>query len=217
MNIKNFNNEEHFVEAALNAVREAVNLKKNPKIALSGGSAPKMFFRALADSNIYLHDITFFQVDERYVPKNDSDSNYKLIVDTLFSNPKNQPKELVHFNTNLPIYEALKEYEHKLPSEPFDLVFLGIGPDGHTASLFPNTTALEEVNRDTAYTTTEDFAVFDRLTLTFPIILNAHRIIVLLKNKKTVIDELMGGSMDAMEFPAKRLLEHHNIDILFLE
>lgn len=194
MKINEFQNEEDFIKASLELIK-----KISPKtVALSGGNTPKNLYKKM--SELSLKNVEFFQVDERYVPKDHEDSNYKMIKETL-------NKEIYHFDTSLSIPESLEKYKKELP-EQFDLIILGIGNDGHTASLFPNTAALHSQEK-----VAQTKNIQERLTITFPIILNSKNILVLLKNKKEVLEELKNPSKTIEEFPCLKLLEYQNLEI----
>lgn len=203
MMIRLFNEENHFIRETVDQIVAALPDEKGT-LALSGGSTPKKVYEALPP----LPNVEFFQVDERYVPLTSNDSNHKLILNTI------NPEKFHFFDTSLPIEDCLEQYQSELPKDPFDLIILGIGPDGHTASLFPHSPALEEKN-PVSYTTTDDFAVHDRLTLTFPVIMKAKKLLVLLKGaeKRQLLDKLTTKPIKTEEFPAKKLLEHPNLDI----
>jgi 6-phosphogluconolactonase len=211
-----FDKESLFIKIALEEIKKVCKSKKYPKIALSGGSTPKKIYSEIA-KKIPLKNIIFYQVDEKYVPKKHTDSNYWLIKKTILSNPKNQPKAFHYFDTSLPIKKSLKKYSIELPKTPFDLVILGIGNDGHIASLFPNSPALKVKKSQVANTKTRKFKVYNRLTLTYPPILNAKKILVLLKNKPDVVNELINGKKNMTSFPAKVISGHNKLSILHLD
>ena len=169
MELKTFKTEAQFIEESLSFVKNICENDKN-YIGLSGGSTPKAIYQGL--SKLELPNTEFYQVDERCVKKNHPDSNDFLIAESL-------RKPFHHFDTDLTIPEALEKYAGELP-EIFDLMILGIGPDGHTASLFPGSPALKEMHEKTAYTTTTKFTVRDRLTLTFPVILKSKKLLVII-------------------------------------
>lgn len=203
MMIRLFNEENHFIQETVDQIVGALPDGKGT-LALSGGSTPRKIYEALPS----LPSVEFFQVDERYVPVTSDDSNHKLILDTI------NPEKFHAFDTSLPIEDSLDEYESQLPEDPFDLIILGIGTDGHTASLFPGSDALEET-RPVAYTTTDEFAVHDRLTITFPVIMKAKKLLVLLKGqeKQELLNKMTGTKNSVEELPAQKLLAHPNLDI----
>lgn len=213
MIVKIFENEEKFIADCVGFFRDC------KKIALSGGKTPEKIYINLAKSSLPFKDMEFFQIDERYVPHEDENSNWKLINDTLLSNPKKQPKAFHFFDTTLPIKKSLSNYEKEIKNTKFDLVVLGIGTDGHTASLFPNTSALEEKKKIVLHTQTTDHPVKDRLTLTFPAILNSKKILVLLEGpRKHKILSILTHSLanpknDIENTPALKLLEHDDLTI----
>lgn len=205
MMIRLFSDEDHFINESVDQIVNACPDGRG-NVALSGGSTPQKVYEALPS----LPDVAFYQVDERYVPHNDERSNHKLITQTI------NPKDFHFFDTSLPIEEALTQYEKELPAEPFDLMVLGIGTDGHTASLFPGSRALKEEQKPVAHTTTDTFDVRDRLTLTFPPILQTKKLLILLKGKEKqdVLNKLTSGKE---VLPATRLLTHPNAEFhLFL-
>lgn len=207
IDIRLFSHEDHFIQDSVNFITQACPGGKGT-IALSGGGTPRPIYENLPP----LPDIEFFEVDERYVPSNHQDSNFKLITETL------NPKRFHFFNTSRPISTCLKQYESELPKSPFDLIILGIGPDGHIASLFPRSKALKEKKRLVAHTTTDQFTVHDRLTLTFPCIMKAKKLLVLLrgKEKEKTLNTLTNGKESLEEFPAKKLLTHPHLQIHLL-
>ncbi|MFC1748498.1 6-phosphogluconolactonase [Pseudomonadota bacterium] len=223
MKVRIFHSEDQFIEeciALYNACRK--NTENTLKVALSGGSSPKNLYKALstrADSNF--EHTEFFQVDERYVPRDDDESNYKLINETLLSNSAKKEKAFHFFDTSLPIEESLATYEKEIEDVEFDLCILGVGQDFHTASLFPNSPALKE-ERPVAHTQTEEYAVKDRLTITFPQILKSKHILVLLigldKNKieAELTRALAQVPRDTDKYPALRLLDHPDLTIFHL-
>jgi 6-phosphogluconolactonase len=149
-------------------------------VALSGGSTPRNLYSLLATNpSIPWDRILFFWGDERHVPPDHPDSNYRMAHETLLSKVSVRPENVFRIHAELKDAEAATEaYEQDIrtvfnlrPGEfpRFDLVLLGLGPDGHTASLFPGTRALEERKRLVVANWVDKFKAY-RITLTLPVL-----------------------------------------------
>ena len=192
MNIRISKNADEVSRAAadelLRLAKDAVRKRGEFTVALSGGSTPKRLYGLLASdeaeyrAQLPWDKIQFFFGDERHVPPDHADSNFRMANEAMFAKSP-VPEENIHrVKAELPkASEAADEYEqtmrrvfHLKDGEipRFDLVLLGMGADGHTASLFPGSPALEEHERFFVANRVAKFNA-DRLTLTFPAINNA--------------------------------------------
>lgn len=215
-----------FVEIA----KDSVEKRGQFTVALSGGSTPKKLYALLAEepfrSKIEWGKIQFFFGDERFVPKDSEESNYRMANEALFSKVE-IPNENIHeFQTEngeakivaeLMKSEIRKVFELKENEFPrFDLIFLGMGADGHTASLFPETTALKEDKRIVVENYVPEFETF-RLTFTFPTINNARNIIFLIagQDKAETLHEVLEGEFQPDKFPSQSV-KPTNGNLLFL-
>src|ERR1700756_3610682 len=178
-----------FAAAAEEVVRlanQAVAEHSRFTIALSGGSTPKSLYNLLATNArtaLPWDRMFFFWGDERYVPPNDPESNYRMVEEAMLSKVPVPPANIFRFRTENPDAAATaEEYEKTLrkffqigPSEipGFDLILLGMGPDGHTASLFPGTNALQEESRLVVANWVEKLKTH-RLTFTLPVLNAGH-------------------------------------------
>jgi 6-phosphogluconolactonase len=182
-------------------------------VALAGGSTPEATYEVLANDYAGALDwskVHVFFGDERTVPPNHEDSNYRMAHETLLSRV---PVGSVHrMRGELPPAEAAAAYEEELrgffgtSDEPpsLDLILLGIGDDGHTASLFPETSALEIHDRWVVANPVLKLET-TRLTLTVPVI-NAARAVNFLvagEGKADALKEILEGEADPREYPAK--------------
>lgn len=225
MKIQRFNNEAEWIQASVSVVLEACRTTPDHfRLALSGGSTPAPVYAALATSLIDFSKIELYQVDERCVPWDDPESNHRLISESLLKKLTAPPKEFHAFKATPPteaaIQESLKIYENQLfdlADHPFTVTILGIGPDGHIASLFPDTAALKEKKRLVTHSQNDHFKIKDRLTLTLPPILASRTILVLAKgrDKEAIIEELEHGKKRVHEFPARALADHPNCIVYF--
>jgi len=204
-----------FISSAVQSILGKINSTPGEvRIALSGGSTPGPVYRALAEQDtVDWKRVQFFLADERYVPADDDKSNARLVQETLLSTG-NIPAGCFHpFDTSLPIDQAVEGYEallRQLPAPLFHLTILGMGPDGHTASLFPNDTILAEKERLVAHTTTEHFDIRDRLTLTLPAIHQSQSLMLLIsgREKAALLDKLTSEKKPNPTYPISYLLNH---------
>ncbi len=219
MELKIFHNESDFIQNAINFIKSVIEQRYSRvcKIALSGGTTPKPVYEALAKSDINFSNVEFYQVDERYVPRGDDNSNYNLINQTLISPLQNKLKGFHFFNTDLPIKECIKQYTDEIKDINFDLVILGMGQDGHTASIFPGDKESIDSTKPVLHTTTERFAVKDRLTISLKKIQDSKNILLLLKGKEKeeILSSLINDNVSIYELPTKAILEHENFSIFF--
>jgi len=175
-------------------------------IALSGGSTPKRLYEILAGASDYPWDKTeWFFGDERFVPADHGDSNYRMVNEALLSHVQ-VPSERVHrMPTDGDPAEAARRYERDLrsfygsdrlqPGRPlFDVVLLGLGENGHTASLFPGTAVLEESHAWVGTCLPHD-APNQRLTLTYPAIASSAHVLFLVAgaSKREVLEKVRSG------------------------
>jgi 6-phosphogluconolactonase len=172
-------------------VRHSLTTTGICNIALSGGSTPKALFALIADRvqnspdlrSIDWDKLHFFFGDERSVPPDHADSNYGMVRASLLKNGA-IPESTVHrVHAERSPAEAADEYERELREHfngdpKFDLIFLGMGPDGHTASLFPDTPALNETERFVVANHVPKFNA-DRITVTY-LVLNAAQNVLFL-------------------------------------
>ena len=204
-------------EEVVRAAKEAVAQRGRFTIVLSGGSTPKNLYNLLATNarTVLPWDrMFFFWGDERHVPPTDPESNYGTAEETMLSKIPVAAGNVFRIPTENPDAAAAAEaYEQTLrkffqlgPGEipTFDLILLGMGPDGHTASLFPGTAGLQEKSR-LVIANWVDKLKTSRLTLTLPV-LNAARCVVFLvsgTDKAPALHAVLKGDAPGEQYPAK--------------
>lgn len=194
MNLEVFPDDESTAEAAAKFIateaRAAVAARAKFVMAVSGGRTPWIMLRALANEDISWQHIHIVQVDERVAPAGDPDRNLTHLRESLLDHSPIPPGNIHAMPVELPSLDAAAvEYASTLGtlagSPPtLDLVHLGLGPDGHTASLVPADPVLTVANADVAVT-----GIYQgrrRMTLTYPVINRARRILWLVTGKEKV-------------------------------
>lgn len=200
-------------EAAVATINEAVRAAGTCSIVLSGGNTPRALYRLLASefrAQIPWANVQVFWGDERYVSPEDSRSNYRMARETLLDHVGCPPANIHPMPTHFPSAElAARDYERTLRNHfggewpNFDLVLLGIGDDGHTASLFPGSLALAERTR-WAVAALAPVEPHVRLTLTLPALTQATAVHVLAAGatKADAVRHVFDGAGDWIKYPA---------------
>ncbi|KDR85207.1 hypothetical protein GALMADRAFT_218291 [Galerina marginata CBS 339.88] len=180
------------------AQKESIDKKGRFTIALSGGSLPKMLSGLIDNPQIKWNHWQVFYVDERVVPLDHPDSNHRACTEALFSKVPIPPDHIHTIDPALlnDLEELSDSYEKQLIHEfaqkdaarfpVFDLILLGMGPDGHTASLFPAHELLSEEDRWVAYVEDSPKPPPKRITFTFPVINHAARVAFVAAGKEKV-------------------------------
>jgi 6-phosphogluconolactonase len=186
-------------------VADCLHKKPECAIALSGGSTPKRLYELLAKNEggpIDWKRVQVFFSDERNVPPEDLESNYRMAKESLFASGLVPESNIHRIRGEYAADEAAKSYEQEikkvLGDDPvFDLILLGLGPDGHTASLFPNSPALNEDKR-LVVANRIDKLKSDRITFTYPLLNRAEHVIFLASgsDKAKIVSAVLSGEGD---------------------
>jgi len=211
-----------------------ISNKDDFSLGLSGGSIVEILCKVLMNlsETIYKH-IHFFFCDERYVNDSNSlDFIFNLYNDTLFSKRHTANENIHKINLSLNLSDSTVDYKsniqnyfkinstssNKIPK--FDVLFLGVGPDGHTASLFPNHKLLKDTDRLIACLDDSPKAPSCRITMTLPLINSAHNICVIAvgESKASIVEECLndfkcGGNEN---YPVSLVNPYHGHLIWFL-
>lgn len=220
---------EQFVEIA----EQAADKRGRARIAISGGSTPKAAFQLLADpgqpflKRIPWDKLDLYWVDERTVPPSDSESNYHMTREAMLDRVPLKPERIHRMEGELEPEVAAARYESLLrntfrlegaETPRFDLIQLGMGDDGHTASLFPHTAAIHEMGR---LVTANQVPQKDtwRITLTWPVINQASSVFFLIggANKAELVKEVFTGQRDAERLPSQLIWPSSGILTLVLD
>jgi len=210
--IKVFKNPSELAEKLAEEFIHYVDNKSTLNIALAGGSTPKLLYETLAkhSNEIDWSKIHFYWGDERCVSPDHSDSNY-LMTKTALLDYIDTPTENIHrlLGEDVPENEARRydnEIKSNIPSLKFDWIFLGLGTDGHTASLFPNTENLKNTT-DLCVVAEHPESGQNRISFTFSILEKADRISFLVtgSNKKDVIHKILVDKIVSDEYPVSLL------------
>jgi 6-phosphogluconolactonase len=204
---------ERFVDYSIASIREHGSFA----VALAGGSTPRYAYELLAKAEykdcVDWSRVNLFFGDERLVPPASPESNYRMVNDALISRVP-IPADNVHriIGETAP-YESAKEYEALLKKffgtvnwPRLDLVWLGMGDDGHTASLFPGSDALKE-NTRWVVPTRHPHTGQDRITLTLPVLNHAARVIFTVtgREKAATLARVLRGDSTDEELPARKI------------
>ncbi|WP_296705895.1 6-phosphogluconolactonase [Algoriphagus sp.] len=214
MNISVFSSKESLAEEFAYILKEMSDTGEKIHVALSGGSTPKVIFDYIAEElgeDILWDNINFYWGDERCVPPSDSESNYKMTVDHLLSKI-DMPDENIFrvIGENDPQEEAIR-YSEVLEDElplvngipQFDLVMLGMGDDGHTVSIFPESIDLWN-SKENCVVAVHPVSGQKRVTITGRIVNNAKAVAFLVTgaNKSEKVQEIVMLEGDFEKYPA---------------
>ncbi len=214
-------------------VSEASEANGRARVAISGGSTPRAAFQLLADpgqpwrTRMPWEKLDLFWVDERTVPPDNPESNFHMTREALLDHVPLHADQVHRMEGELDPEVAASRYESELrngfrlegaESPRFDLVALGMGDDGHTASLFPHTAAIHEMSR---LVTANQVPQKDtwRITLTWPVINHASSVFFLIAGaeKAPVVREVFMGSRDPERLPSQLIWPSSGILTLFLD
>lgn len=204
-----------FLHLALEAVEQTGQFS----VALAGGSTPKRLYQMLAEKREFRerlpwNRIHFFWGDERHVPPGHADSNYRMAFEAMLSKVPVAKGQIHRIKTEDPDashaarqYEELLRHRFQLKDDGwprFNLVLLGLGSDGHTASLFPGTEVLNDQRRLVAAPWVEKFGAF-RVTLTSRVFNEAQSVIFLVsgEDKAVALNAVLRGRFEPQRFPAQ--------------
>jgi 6-phosphogluconolactonase len=201
---------QYCVDQFLELAQESMEDHGNFSVALSGGSTPKAIFQELAlpknSKNVDWKKVLLFWGDERSVSPHDSESNFHMAMESGFSKLPIEAKNIFRMKAESDIEENAREYENifieKVASKSFDLIMLGMGEDGHTASLFPKTHGLHSVDRLVIANYVPQKNTW-RMSLTYECINNAKNIsiYVLGESKAAIVEKIFLAEYQPDEFP----------------
>ncbi|MFL6499323.1 MAG: 6-phosphogluconolactonase [Candidatus Udaeobacter sp.] len=198
----------------LEQARTAIEERGEFRIALSGGNTPAPIYRRIAvEAHVPWESVCFTFGDERCVPPDDPQSNFRMARENLFMPAAVPETSIMRMRGEIDPQIAAQEYEDQLSAiatgrgdsiYQHDLILLGLGDDGHTASLFPGTAALEDMTRQVVVANFVPKLNTWRLTFTFPLINHARHILFLVGASKNpeLIERVLGGDR---QFPAARV------------
>jgi 6-phosphogluconolactonase len=211
-------------QAFCSSAARAIAQRGKFTVALSGGRTPKALYELLArgtsfDSSLRWEDVYFFFGDERHVPPDHVDSNFRMVSEALFR-PASVPLENV-FRVRAELADAdevaalyqqtmINFFSPDLALEDgfpvFDLILLGTGPDGHTASLFPDSSALTERKNWVVANWVAKFAS-RRITFTFPVLNRAREVLILVsgEDKAPIVKDLFGRPDSEQRYPVQQV------------
>jgi len=221
MDIVKIQSSEEFVQSAVTMIADTIRMVQSTNgtatVGLSGGSTPKPVYQALSQAaGIDWHRVTFFLVDERYIPASDADSNAKMIRETLLQGSAAVARLLVP-DVSVPLPECITQYDALIAAlSRIDLVVLGMGPDGHIASLFPPVGPKAYGPASVIHTTTDAFAVRDRISVTFPVLKRAEKRLFLIigEAKETLLKKMQRENEDVSMYPAQYLFDEKTVWIV---
>jgi 6-phosphogluconolactonase len=200
---------EFFVEQGT----KAIGLNGKFTVALSGGSSPQKLYSLLASpkyrSRLDWDKVLFFFGDERFVPSNDVQSNYRMAKETLFDPLGIPPNQVFAVNTTIQPEESARAYEDTVRKQlgsqyKFDLILLGLGDDAHTASLFPHSSVLTERHSLVKEVFVGKVNQY-RITFTEPLI-NAAKVVAFLlfgSSKADAVYHIMKSPYSPEDYPAQ--------------
>ncbi len=220
---------QHFVEV----VEQAASRRGRARIAISGGSTPKAAFQLLADpgqawfKQMPWDKLEIYWVDERTVPPDHPDSNYRMTREALLDHVPLEPEQVHRMEGELEPEVAAARYESLLrnnfrlegaESPRFDLIALGMGDDGHTASIFPHTEAIHTLGRLVTANRVPQMDTW-RITLTWPVINQGSSVFFLIggKNKAELVKEVFTGPRDPERLPSQLIWPSSGILTLILD
>jgi 6-phosphogluconolactonase len=201
------------------SVIRAVQTRGLARVAISGGSTPKAMFALLADpGQPYLNDIPWgklqlFWVDERCVPPDNPESNFGMTKAAMLDKVPLPEANVHRMEGELDPEEGASRYESEIrntfklegaETPTFDLILLGLGPDGHTASLFPHTEGLNEMARICIANHVPQKDTW-RMTLTWPVITQGREVAFLIEGaeKAAMVRTVFTGAYDPETYPAQ--------------
>ncbi len=204
------------VQLFVSAAQEAIAARGLFYTAISGGHTPRHFFERLGTApqarSLPWERVHVFWVDERYVDPDSQDSNYRLAAETFLNRVSIPPDNIHRIPTEYDdIQEAARAYERTIQTvfglqegevPEFDLIVLGMGSDGHTGSLFPNSYATFDTN-DLVYVVYVLDDTLNRITLTHPVLMAARRLAVLVSGgeKARTLKDVLTGEPDEVKYP----------------
>jgi len=205
--------EQRAAEEIVRVMNAAINDRGVCFVALAGGETPRHCYRRLGmdplKDRVDWSCVHLFFSDERPVPPNDSQSNFGMVERSLILLIDIPQRNVHRIKGEIDLAVAAEEYEMELRTAfgkrpvRFDLVLLGIGEDGHTASMFPGTDVVEEKTALVRPVVDPDQNI-RRVTLTFPIINSAREILFLAsgKRKASIVQRVLGTTESAKDLPA---------------
>jgi 6-phosphogluconolactonase len=220
-------------ETLVKHIGKTLQTKDIYSIALSGGSTPRSLYALLADDPVFGRQIPwerihFFWGDERHVSPDHPDSNYRMAFEAMLSRvpiPLTNIHRIRAENPDAP--KAAEDYVRDIrrffgitngDMPRFNCVLLGMGSDGHTASLFPDSPALSEQKRLVVANWVEKFDSF-RITLTVPVLNNADLILFLVSGgeKADVLQTVLGGDAPTARYPVQLIHPARGALVWFLD
>lgn len=214
--------QEAVIRFILDVISDSLTEKDHCSISLSGGSTPRQIYERLAKEGekrgINWETVWFFWGDERAVPHNHPDSNYKMVKEALLDHidipeenvfpvlTPDQPKSAAN------VYGLKLQTKFSSEENSFDLSLLGLGDDGHTASIFPHTDLVREQKAWVKEVYLKDKDVY-RISVTAPVINRSRYIAFLVKgsNKAHALKEVLQGKENPEEYPAQLIRKSPNV------
>ncbi|WP_419420960.1 6-phosphogluconolactonase [Legionella sp. D16C41] len=226
MNLQQFNNitslNDHFCNKLKTILTDAIVARGQAYLVVSGGKTPQNLFNLLAETDLAWDKVTILLADERWLPAENADSNEGMLKRHLLINKAAKANYISLLAKSTKPEEELTEIEARLANLPqFDVVILGMGEDGHTASLFPCSKEIHKglsASDAAAIVVNPTTAPYKRISLTKNRLLNSRYIFLLLvgENKLAVLKEAAAGQ-DEKAMPIRAFLHNpvSNLEVMF--